>query len=143
MAWNIGVLCIKAGKNKIEDIFDIFYKEKENLFFEEVASCSMDKALGITSYKEWIIIVDNQGRFIFNEPFPLKISKQYKIKTFWISEGMIYRDYHYGFFKKGGIKNEYKGKKGGTKYLKEHNIKPLDEWGETMIFQVIENEIFN
>lgn len=71
------------------------------------------------------------------------MSKKYKVKSFWISESLIYQDFHFSFLKKGGIKIEYQGKQGGIKYLNSKRIKPVDEWGETMIFQIIEKEIFD
>jgi len=143
MAWNIGLLCIKAENNETDKIIpDIFYKSTTGLGFEGVTSASMGKALGVTSFGKWILIVDVQGRIIFNDKFLEELSKKYKIKTFWISESLVYRDYNFGLFSKGGIKTEYKGKEGGKSYLNSKGIKPVDEWGETMIFQIIEKEIF-
>ena len=62
--------------------------------------------------------------------------------NFRVSESLIYRDYTFGFWKKGGIKKEYKGKQEGNVYLQSKGIKPVDEWGETIIFQIIDKEIF-
>lgn len=66
--------------------------------------------------------------------FHLKHQKKFKVKTFWISESLIYRDYHFGIFKKGGIKKEVNGIEEGLKYLSSKGIKAKDEWGETIIF---------
>lgn len=143
MAWNIGLLCIKVDKKQVDEIIpDVFYKSSDGLVFEEVASVSMGKSLGVGFYGNWILIVDSQGRFISDDRFPQELSKKYKVKSFWISESLIYRDYNFAFFKKGGIKSEYISKEGGITYLDSMRIKPIDEWGETMIFQIIEKEIF-
>ncbi|AOZ92565.1 hypothetical protein [Paenibacillus crassostreae] len=142
MAWNIGLLCIKAGIDEVDSILDIFYKSKEGLHFEEVTSVSMGSALGVGQTQSWILIVDTEGRFIEDLSFPLKLSKKYKVKTFWISESLIYRDYFFSIFKKGGLKTELKGLNEGLNYLNSKGIRALDEWGETIIFQIIEKEIF-
>ncbi len=44
--------------------------------------------------------------------------------------------------RKGGLKKELKGAKEGLDYLDSNGIKAIDEWGETVIFQIIEKEIF-
>lgn len=139
----IGVLCVKVPKSEIEDVIpDIFYEEEKGLFFEEITSSSMEKSLGVGYHNDWLIMTNVEGKFIFDDKYAQMLSKKYKVKTFLISEQMIYRDYNFGWLKKGGIKKEYKGSEGGEKYLKENNIKPVDEWGETMIYQIIEKEIF-
>ncbi|MGF9697895.1 hypothetical protein [Paenibacillus sp. MABNR03] len=143
MAWNIGLLCIKTELSKVDDILDVFYKSEDGLHFEDVTSFSMEDALGVGEQQPWIIIVDTQGRFINDVSFPLQLSKQYKVKTFWISEKLIYRDYYFNFLKKGGLKSEVVGIDGGLKYLNSKGIQAIDKWGETIIFQIIENEIFN
>lgn len=143
MAWNIGLLCIKTGLNKVDDILDVFHKTEEGLHFEDVTSVLMEDSLGVGETQPWIIIVDTQGRFINDVNFPLPLSKQYKVKTFWISERLIYRDYYFNFLKKGGLKSEVTGIAEGLKYLNSKGIQTIDEWGETIIFQIIENEIFN
>lgn len=142
MAWDIGLLCIKAGMDQVDSILDIFYKSKEGLHFEEVTSVLMGSALGVGDTQSWILIVDTEGRFIEDLSYPLKLSKKYKVKTFWISESLIYRDYFFSIFKKGGLKTELKGVNEGLKYLNSKGIRALDEWGETIIFQIIEKEIF-
>lgn len=45
--------------------------------------------------------------------------------------------------KKGGLKSEVIGIDEGLQYLDGNGIQTIDEWGETIIFQIIENEIFN
>ncbi|WP_028551202.1 hypothetical protein [Paenibacillus sp. UNC451MF] len=145
MAWNIGLLCIKADVVKVEEdtFLDIFYKSKDGVHFEEIASVTMDSALGVGYAQPWTLIFDINGRFIFDQKIPMEISKKYKIKTFWIAESLIYRDYHFGILKKGGVKTEVNGRDEGLKYLTSKGIKAADEWGETIIFQIIEKEIFN
>lgn len=142
MAWNIGLLCIKADMGEADSILDLFYQSQEGLTFEDVASSSMGAALGVGYAHPWIIIVDTEGRFIEDSRFPLALSRKYKVKTFWIAEDLIYRDYYFQFFKKGGLKTERRGKEEGLEYIKSRGIKVLDEWGETIIFQMIEHEIF-
>lgn len=142
MAWNIGLLCVKADLVEVDTILDVFYKSEEGLFFEDVTSASMAPAIGVGYAGPWIIIVDTEGRFIEDAGFPLQLSKKYKVKTFWISESLLYRDYHFNFLRKGGLKTELIGKDEGLKYLDSKGIKARDEWGETIIFQIIENEIF-
>lgn len=46
------------------------------------------------------------------------------------------------FFKRAGAHIEYKGIEGALNYMKENGIKIIDEYAETMIFQIIEKEIF-
>ncbi|MBP1967181.1 hypothetical protein [Paenibacillus aceris] len=103
----------------------------------------MGSALGVGYVEPWTLIFDINARFIFDEKFPLEASKKFKVKTFWISESLIYRDYHFGIFKKGGIKTEINGGEEGLRYLSSKGIKAKDEWGETIIFQIIEREILN
>lgn len=143
MAWNIGLLCIKADINEVDDILDIFYKSKEELYFEDVTSVSMGNALGVGYANSWILIFDTLGRFIKDSPFTLELSKQYKVKMFWISESLIYRDYYFDSLIKGGVKAEVKGKGEGLNYLNDREIRTIDHWGETIIFQIIGNEIFD
>lgn len=62
MAWNIGLLCIKADRKQIEEIIpDVFYKVSDGLVFEEVSSVSMGNSLGVGFHGKWILIVDVQG----------------------------------------------------------------------------------
>ncbi|MCM3784954.1 hypothetical protein M3231_18450 [Neobacillus mesonae] len=143
MAWNIGLLCVKAPMSKADDILDIFYKSEEGLYFEDVTSALMETSLGVGEANDWLIILDTQGRFIHEPGFAMTLSKQYKVKTFWIAESLIFRDYHFGLLKKGGLKSEWKGVDQGIKYLHLSGMKAIDEWGETIIFQIIEHEIFN
>ncbi|MGF7050622.1 hypothetical protein J2T13_005172 [Paenibacillus sp. DS2015] len=143
MGWNIGLLCIKTSKDEVDSILDGFYKSKEGLYFEEVSSVSMESALGVVQTQSWLLIVDTLGRFIEDSRLPLNLSKKYKIKTFWISESLIYRDYYFNLIKKGGLKTELKGINQGLKYLNSKGIRSHDEWGETIMFQIIENEIFS
>ncbi|WBW95182.1 hypothetical protein [Oceanirhabdus sp. W0125-5] len=144
MAWNIGVMCIKAKYDEISNIIpDIFYKVEKNVFFEDATSIMMGEALAVTHSNSWIIIIDTLGRFIFNDEFPKKLSRHYKVKTFWISEEPIFRDYRYGILRKGGIGAEYIGINQGVKYLNEYKLRKIDKYGETIAMQMIEKEIFN
>jgi len=145
MSLNIGLLCIKGEVAKVyEDTYlDVLDKTKEGLHFEDIISVSMDSALGVGYLHPWTLIFDINGRFIFNQNFPLDASKKFKVKAFWISESLIYRDYHFDIFRKGGIKTEINGIDEGLKYLTSKGIKAIDEWGETIIFQIIEKEIIN
>lgn len=144
MGWNIGILCIKAEQKEISNIIpDIFYKSGEGLFFEDITSITMGIALGVGYTDSWIILVDTMGRFIKDEKYPDQISKKYKVKSFWVAENMIYRDYNFGIIKKGGLQSTIVGREAGLDYLKKNNIGLVDNWGETIIFQIIENDIFN
>jgi hypothetical protein len=43
MAWNIALMFVKADKSRIKDIIpDVFDKTKENLFFDDAVSLSMN-----------------------------------------------------------------------------------------------------
>jgi hypothetical protein len=50
----------------------------------------MGLAMGVSFYGDWTIISDVQGRVIFNDSYPKGISQKYVVKTFWISEQMIF-----------------------------------------------------
>jgi len=143
MGWNVGVLCIKADINEVDNILDIFYKSEVGLCFEEITSVSMGKALGVGHTESWILIVDTLGRFIRDSRFTIELSHKFKLKMFWIAEALIYRDYYFDNIKKGGIKFELKGKSDGLRYLNDMGVKAIDNWGETIIFQIIEKEIFD
>ncbi|MEK8129423.1 hypothetical protein WMW72_16065 [Paenibacillus filicis] len=145
MAWNIGLLCIKADLSTVEKdtYLDVLYRSEEGLHFEEITSVTMESALGVGYVNPWTIIFDTNARFIFDQSFPLEASKKFKVKTFWISESLIYRDYHYGLLKKGGLKTEVKGAAEGIKYLSSKGIQAADTWGEDIILQIIGKEIFN
>ncbi len=77
---------------------DIFYKSKDGLHFEEITSVMMDSALGVGYVAPWTLIIDVNACFIFEQKIPLEVSKKFKVKTFWISESLIYRDYHFSIF---------------------------------------------
>lgn len=139
MAWNISLMFVKAGKEAADDVIsDVLTKTKENMVFDEaVSTSSMDHAMGVSFYNEWIIITDVQGRVTFHDSYPKEISRKYPVKTFWISEGMIFRAYENGTMTK-----EVKGIEDGGKYLLDNGIQPKDRWGETRIIQILELEIF-
>jgi hypothetical protein len=138
MAWNIAFMFVKATKDDIDDVVsDVLTKKSENLFFEDATSVSMGRTIGVLFYKDWTIISDVQGRVIFNDSYPKDVSQRYLVKTFWISEKMIFREYE-----KGKLTKEIKGIEAGGKFLVDQGIQPLDEWGETRIIQILESEIF-
>jgi hypothetical protein len=56
---------------------------------------------------------------------------------------MIFRDYIVGTEKNPGLEREIIGKVEGMKYLNSKGIKAVDGWGETIVFQIIEKEIFD
>lgn len=142
MAWNIGLLCVKVSAGATDQIIpDVFYETESGLYFEDASSVMMDTALAVAHTGEWLLIIDVQGRFIRDDAYPRELARNYKVKTFWISEEMIYRDYS-NQAEHTEIKKEYKGAKEGEEYLEKHKIKPADKWGETIIFQIIEKEIF-
>lgn len=91
MAWNIAFMFVKTTKDDIDDVVsDVLTKKDENLFFEDATSVSMGLAMGVSFYGDWTIISDVQGRVIFNDSYPKGISQKYVVKTFWISEQMIF-----------------------------------------------------
>ncbi len=138
MAWNIAFMFVKATKDNIDDVVpDVLTKKGENLFFEEATSLSMGHAMGVSFYKDWTIISDVQGRVIFNDSYPKDISQRYLVKTFWVSEQMIFRKYE-----KGKLTKEIKGIEAGGKFLVDQGTQPLNEWGETRIIQILELETF-
>jgi hypothetical protein len=97
----------------------------------------MDHAMGVSFYKGWIVVTDVQGRVTFHDSYPKELSKKYLVKTFWMSEGMIFRAYE-----NGNLVKEVKGIEEGGKYLSDNGIQPKDQWGETRIIQIMELEIF-
>jgi hypothetical protein len=87
----------KADKEDVDNVIsDVLGKTKENLFFEEASSLSMDHAMGVSFCKGWIVVTDVQGRVTFHDGYPKELSKKYLVKTFWMSEGMIFRAYENG-----------------------------------------------
>ena len=139
MAWNISILTTTGTKEVVDKIIpDIFYKAKESLHFEDATSCSIDKNLTIGYYQNQIIIIDVLGRLVNDEKFAIQVSLQKdESKIFWISESPIYRQY------KNGTKiYDINGKQQISNRLKELALVPVDEWGETMIFQLFDFEVF-
>jgi len=59
-------------------------------------------------------------------------------KLFWVAEECIYRKYQ-----EGQLIKEIKGRQETEKELLRLGIKPIDEWGETMILQLLDYELFN
>ncbi|UJF35897.1 hypothetical protein [Paenibacillus hexagrammi] len=145
VAWSVGLLCVKAELAEVEkhSFLDVFYKSKEGLHFEDVTSITMDNALGVGYLEPWTLIFDVHARFISNQQIALELSKKFKVKAFYISESLVFRDYHFGFIKKGGLKREVLGIAAGHNYLLSKGIKAIDEWGETIIMQIIESEILS
>lgn len=79
MAWNISLMCVKAGKEDIDKIIpDIFYHSEENLFFEDATSNRMKQSLGVTFLNGWIIIVDVLNRITFMKLFLWKYQRMMK-----------------------------------------------------------------
>jgi len=139
MAWNISLMCVKASKQEIDKIIpDVLYKSEENLFFEDATSYRMEKAMGVTELNGWIIITDVANRVTHNEEFPLDVSKNFEVKTFYISETPIFRAYL------GGKSIELaRGIEELGTILNSRNIKPKDAYGETKSIQLFEHEILN
>lgn len=138
MAWNKALMFVKAPKEEIDNVIpDVLYNTNETLFFEEAISGSMERAMGVSFYGDWMILTDVQGRVIFNDSYPKNISMRYSVKTFWIAEEMIFREYQ-----AGKIIKEVNGIEAGGKYLLDNAIQPFDEWGETRILQIMALEIF-
>ncbi|QXP61543.1 hypothetical protein [Olleya sp. HaHaR_3_96] len=139
MAWNISIMCVKASKQEIDEIIpDVLYKSEENLFFEDVTSYKMEKAMGITELNGWIIITDVVNRVTHNEEFPLNVSKSFEVKTFYISENPIFRAYS-----EGKPTESVKGIEEFKTLLNSRNIEPKDAYGETKSIQLFEYEILN
>ncbi|AWB43760.1 hypothetical protein DCC85_05675 [Paenibacillus sp. CAA11] len=72
MAWNIGLLSIQADPGEAEQLLDVFYKSSEGLYFEDVTSVMMGSALGVAHAKPWLLILDTEGRFIYQPEFALE-----------------------------------------------------------------------
>ena len=139
MAWNIAILVTSGDKSLIDDLIpDVMFKSKEGLHFDEAISGMIDQNLTVGVHENRIIINDVLGRFISNDQFPKDISvKNKECKIFWISEDCIYRQYH-----NGNLTKEIRGKVETEKELIRLEIKPIDEWGETMILQLLDYETF-
>jgi hypothetical protein len=139
MAWNISLMCVKASKDEIGKIIpDVLYKSEENLFFEDATSYRMEKAMGVTELNGWIIITDVANRVTYNEEFPLDVSKNFEVKTFYISESPIFRTYS-----EGKLIESVRGIEEVGPILKSRNIGPKDIYGETKSIQLFEYEILN
>lgn len=139
MAWNKSILTTSGDKILIDDLIpDVFYKSKEGLHFDEAISGMIGQNLTAGSYDSKIIINDVLGRFISKDQFPRDISsKNNECKVFWISEDCIYRHYQ-----NGELTKEIRGRKETEKELVRLGIRPIDEWGETMILQLLDYEVF-
>ncbi|MFD3447114.1 hypothetical protein ACFDTO_21165 [Microbacteriaceae bacterium 4G12] len=144
MSWNIGVIAVYADENEIDDVIpDVFELGQTDVYFEDVSSVSMGNSIGVGYANNWIIIIDPLSRFFTNDTYPQELAKKgFKVKSFYISEDLIFRNYHTTFLGKVKV-DEYLGISSGIKYLKNHKITPWDEWGETLITQILELEIFN
>jgi hypothetical protein len=139
MGWNIAIITTSGTKDLIETLIpDIFYKSKEDLFFEDATSSMIGNGLTVGYDNNQIIIIDVLGRFIGDERFAKEISAiNGSSKSFWIAEEPIYRSYE-----KGELKSECEGKEQIANRLSQLNITSIDEWGETMIFQLFNFEVF-
>ena len=136
MAWNVAMMFVKAPKEEIENIVpDIFDQKAENKFFEDATSVRLGKDMAVSSNADWVILTDVEGRIISNDLIPKEISEHFLVKTFWISENLKFRQYE-----NGTLTKEISGIKEGEKYLLDNGITPEDEWGETIIIQILEME---
>jgi hypothetical protein len=144
MSWNIGVIAVYASENDIENVIpDLFELEETDVYFEDVSSVSMGNSIGVGYSNNWIIIIDPVCRFLRNDKYPKELAKKgYRVKSFYISENLIFRNYSQTSL--GEVKvDEYSGIDSVNKYLKDNKVIPKDEWGETLIIQILEFEIFN
>jgi hypothetical protein len=139
MAWNKAILTTQGDKNLIDNLIpDVMFKSKEGLHFDEAISGMIDQNLTVGFHDNRIIINDVLGRFISKDQFPKDISsKNNECKIFWISEDCIYRQY-----KNGQLTKEIRGREDTEKELVRLGIKPIDQWGETMILQLLDYEVF-
>lgn len=139
MAWNKAILTTSGDKSLIDELIpDVMFKSKEGLHFDEAISGMIDQNLTVGVHAGNVIINDVLGRFISNDQFPKDISiKNNVCKVFWISEDCIYRKYETGLLTK-----EIRGRKETEKELIRLGIKPIDQWGETMILQLLDYEVF-
>ncbi|NGZ76957.1 hypothetical protein [Saccharibacillus alkalitolerans] len=143
MAWNIDILCIRDQGDAASLLPDVFRRTEKELHFEEASSVMMESALAVGSFGEWTIVIDTQGRWTHGDmPFLSDLSKRRKIKTFWIAEAFIYRDYRYGIIRKGGAERQIADIEEGRRYLRSRGVEPWDEWGESIAFQLLEEEVF-
>ncbi|ENQ3107300.1 hypothetical protein ACEOWJ_003384 [Bacillus cereus] len=144
MSWNIGVMAVYADENEIENVIpDVFELGQTDVYFEDISSVSMGNSIGVGYANNWIIIIDPLSRVLMNDAYPQELAKKgFKVKSFYISEDLIFRNYFTTFLGKVKV-DEYLGIGSGIKYLKDHKIIPRDEWGETLIIQILEFEIFN
>ena len=133
MAWNVAMMFVKAPKEELENIVpDIFTKKTEDNFFEDATSVMLQKDMDVSYHDEWVILTDVEGRIIFNDLIPKEISKHFSVKTFWIAENLKFRQYE-----NCTLTKEVSGINEGEKYLLDNGIKPIDEWGETIIIQIL------
>jgi hypothetical protein len=139
MAWNIAVLVTPGLKVTVGEIIpDVFVKTSEGLLFEDATSATVGTSLTVGIRNDDIIIIDVLGRFVEDETYPMQVAKQNgECKVFYISENPVFRSYKHGERVKeaigiGSVKAD----------LEKAGIEPLDEWGETMVFQLLEHEAF-
>lgn len=143
MSWNIGLMFIKAKESDIPNIIpDVFEKVASNVIFEDITSCTMDNDLGVCCNQEWVIIVDVMGRIITNDRFVKQVAKKYEVKTIYISNDLIYRQYRYGLFRKGSVQKQIKGAENGYRYLKNKGIEETMD-GEIIGWRIVECDIFH
>lgn len=144
MSWNIGVIAVYAKENEIENVIpDLFEVGQTDVYFEDISSTSMGNSIGVGYANNWIVIIDPLCRFLRNDKYPQELVKKgYRVKSFYISENLIFRNYSKTLLGKVKV-DEYFGIDLGIKYLKDNKISPKDEWGETIITQILEFEVFN
>lgn len=139
MAWNKAILTTSGDKSLIDNLIpDVMFKSKEGLHFDEAISGMINQNLTVGFHDNRIIINDVLGRFINNDQFPKDISlKNNECKIFWIAEDCIYRQYI-----NGELTKEISGLNETEEELLRLGIKPINKWGETMIFQLLDYEVF-
>ena len=80
MAWNKALMFVKAPKEEIDNVIpDVLYNTNETLYFDGAISGSMECAMGVSFYGDWMIVTDVQGRVIFNDSYPKNISMRYPV----------------------------------------------------------------
>jgi hypothetical protein len=143
MAWNVGLYAIKGDENTLHELLDneldvLYLSQEDSIWFEEATSYSMESAIGITVHKNWILIADNLGRFFTDDTLIKQLSRKYECRIYWISEGLISRQYVNGI-----LINQIQGISNAEQYLLANKVNPINEWGETIILQMIAFDLFN
>ena len=137
MGFKLNIMAINAPYSDLEDILDVMHVTKSGASFEEATSVELGNALSTTFINGHILIFDVQCRFFYKSKFPREVSLKYDLKMYQILETAGY------MLLSGGKKTlRFTGKKDCKAELERRNIPLKDKWGETLAWQLFDDDIF-